>query len=409
MNPTLESVLAPISWILEMQRHLIEFFLYSPTAAAAAVKWIFLLFPVLLFVAAAWCTQISLYTIPFRSKRIQFAQRMLFAWWDAARAVMLFWVGMARFTWVAAGWGLTLMRLALRLFTESVKQVVMAPFSMTGRLSRSYFQPGVPWVAFLMLVTWCLLEATIFTYTLFPTVSEVLADLVGVETSRMTGPVLFGFLLMLILGSFACIQVLADSFRARRFKFIVQMLLVELFVMFFEVMFLYRELIDAITPWIAQQTGERFRMGLELTLALAAFGWIGIRGMTWFLFGQFGTPPLLAFISRRPMAQQMDPAMAGAQGTDDPRWWRAPLQDFNAEVEWLHARSQEILEYLTLPLLQVLAAALNFAMILLTASPVMSLPLTNLHVLMRTRDMTPGLRSRTQPEEMRPDPAKAGS
>jgi hypothetical protein len=43
---------------------------------------------------------------------------------------------------------------------------------MTGRLSKSYFQPGVPWVAFIMLVFWCLLEATIFTHTLFPTVSR---------------------------------------------------------------------------------------------------------------------------------------------------------------------------------------------------------------------------------------------
>src|SRR5207245_5582605 len=96
---------------------------------------------------------------------------------------------------------------------------------------------------------------------------------------------------------------LIDSFSKLEIKLIVQMVLVELFVMFFEVMFLYRELVDAITPWIAQQTGERFRLGIAFTLSVATFGWVGIRGMTWFLFGQYGTPPLLAFISRQPLPE----------------------------------------------------------------------------------------------------------
>ena len=42
--------------------------------------------------------------------------------------------------------------------------------------------------------------------------------------------------------------------------------------MFFEVMFLYRELVDAIVPWIAQQTGERFQVGIVFVLSVAAFG-----------------------------------------------------------------------------------------------------------------------------------------
>ncbi len=408
MMPTLDQVLAPITWIFELQRILIEFFLYSPSAWAAAGKYVFLLFPILLLVAAVWCTQVSLYTVPFRSKRIHFAQKMLFAWWDAARAVMLYWVGIVRFVWVAVGWILTLIRLALRLVMETLRQIVVAPFSMTGRLSRSYFQPGVPWVAFLMLVFWCALEATIFTYTLFPTVSEVLGDLVGVDLPGYSGTVLFLFLLMLILGSFACLQVLVDTIRKKEFRFLIQMVLVELFVMFFEVMFLYRELVDAVTPWIAQQTDERFRMGIGFTLSLAAFGWIGIRGMTWFLFGQFGTPPLLAFISRRPLSQQEGVPASGAPGLEAEAWWRAPLRDFNAEIEWLHVRSDEILEYLTLPLLQVLAAGLNFAMILLTASPVMSLPLKGLHVLMRTRDMIGATRPKGQ-QDMPAEQAQVSS
>ena len=408
--PNLESLMAPFRWIFEMQRILLEFFLYSDSPWAAAAKYVFLLFPVLLFVAGVWCTQISVYTLPFRSKRINFVQRMLFAWWDAARAALLFWVGLFRLAAVTVGWLLTLTRLGLRLVMETFRQLLLTPFTMTGRLSKSYFQPGVPWVAFLMLVFWCLLEATIFTHTLFPTVSEVLTDLVGMETPAMAGPVLFFFLLMLILGSFACLQGLLETVKRRELKFIVQMVVVELFVMFFEVMFLYRELVDAITPWIAQQTGERFRMGIGFTLSLATFGWIGIRGMTWFLFGQFGTPPMLAFISRRPLVHPEELAATQTAGTEPVDWWRTPIEDFKSEVEWLHAKSEEMLEYLTLPVLQVMAAALNFAMILLTARPVMSLPLKGLSALMRTRDLigsTSALRG--QPEALQPDQAQVGS
>lgn len=382
----LEQLLIPVSWIPRMQEVLIDFFLFSPSAGVAAAKYIFLLFPALLWVGAIWVTHLSIYTLPFRSKRQEFIRALLLAWWDAGRSVWLFWVGLFRLALVAAGWIFTLGRLVVHMIAEAGRRILLAPFTMTGKMTKSYFQPGVPWVAFLMLLFWCLLEGVIFTYTLFPTVSEVLADLVGVEPSPYIGTFLFLFLFMLILGSFACIQVLADSIRQRDFKFLIQMILVEVFVMFFEVMFLYRELVDAITPWIAQQTGEQFRLGIAFTLSVATFGWVGIRGMTWFLFGQFGTPPLLAFISRKPLhAAGETPAAAAV--TEPVKWWQGPIQDFKQEVGWLHERGNELLEYLSLPALQVLASMLNFGMILVATRPVFSLPFKNLKQVMETREL----------------------
>jgi hypothetical protein len=243
-----EILLAPLAWIPVMQQVLLDFFLTSDSGLAAVGKFVFLLFPLLLFVCAIWCTHLALYTLPFRSGRTKFASLMLIAWWDAARAVWFFWVGLFRIAIVTIGWVLSLARLAVNFLVEVVRKVLIAPFSMSGKISRSYFQPGVPWIAFLLLLFWCLLEGTIFTYTLFPTVSEVLADLVGVEAPHFTGVVLFLFLFLLILGSFACLLALLDTFKRREYKFIVQMMVVEMFVMFFEVMFLYRELVDAITP-----------------------------------------------------------------------------------------------------------------------------------------------------------------
>src|SRR2546427_513027 len=286
-------LLAPIAWIVGMQKWFLDFFLSSSSGWAAAGKLIFLLLPVLLFVAAVWCTQVSLYTILFRPARVKFAGMMVLSWWDAARAVWFYWIGLFRLVVVAIGWCLTLARLALRLAMEALRQLLIAPFTFTGKLSRSYFQPGVPWIAFFMLVFWSLLEATIFTYTLFPTVSEVLADLVGMEAPRLAGPVLYLFLLLLILGSFACIQALLDSFRKRDFKLIIQMVLID---------------------------------------------------------------------------------------------------DFKRETDWLHAKSQEILEYLALPFLHVLAAALNFVMILVASRPVIHLPLKSLKDIMDTREMANSIR-----------------
>ena len=108
-------------------------------------------------------------------------------------------------------------------------------------------------------------------------------------------PLLWIFLYVLIAGSFACIQVMNDAIKTRKIGQIVAMLAVEFAVALFEVMFLYRELVDAITPWLAQQG---VTLGLYGTIGVSLFAWIGVRGMTWFLFGRFGTPALIGLLGR---------------------------------------------------------------------------------------------------------------
>jgi hypothetical protein len=379
----------PLSWIPDMQRTLMDFVLASSTGWLAGLYYILLLFPVLLWIGAVWCTHLTLYTLPFRSGRIELLRMLLLGWWDTAFAMWMYWVGLGRFVIVVAGWLFTLGRLALNLAAEAMKQLVLLPFKMTGQMTQTYFQPGVPWIAFLLLIFWCVLESTIFTYTLMPTVTEVLAGITGSDPSVMTGTILYMFLLLLIMGSFACIQVLADAVKNHEFKFLVQMLLVELFVMTFEVMFLYRELVDALSPWIAQQTGEQFRPGIVFTLSLATFGWMGVRGMTWFLFGQYGTPPLLSFISRQPMQQAAALNDVSVKSAEPPAWWRAPLEDFKREVGWLHEKSGELMEFLMLPVLHVAAALLNFAMILVMGKPVFSIPFKSLKDVVEARELLP--------------------
>lgn len=382
----------PVSWIPEMQRTVMDFVLASATGWLAGIYYLLLLFPVLLWIGAVWCTHLTLYTLPFRSGRIELLRMLLLAWWDTAFAIWMYWVGVGRFVMVVFGWLFTLGRLALKLAAEAMKQLVVLPFKMTGQMTQSYFQPGVPWIAFLLLIFWCALESTIFTYTLMPTVTEVLAGITGTDASVMTGAILYVFLVLLIMGSFACIQVLADSVKQREYKFLVQMLLVEVFVMTFEVMFLYRELVDALSPWIAQQTGEQFRPGLGFTLSLATFGWMGVRGMTWFLFGQYGTPPLLSFISRQPLHHATASKDIALVAAEPPSWWKAPLEDFKQEVGWLHVKAGELMEFLMLPVLHVAAALLNFAMILVVGKPVFGIPFKSLKDVVETRELLPTVR-----------------
>jgi hypothetical protein len=388
----LQFVALPLSWIPDMQQALIGFVWSSATGWLAGIYYLLLLFPVLLWIGAVWCTHLTLYTLPFRSGRIELMKMLLLAWWDTGFAIWMYWVGLARVVMIVAGWCFTLGRLALARLAETMKQLVILPFKMTGQMTQSYFQPGVPWIAFLLLIFWCLLEATIFTYTLRPTVTEVLAGITGSEASIMTGTTLYLFLFLLIMGSFACIQVLADAMKNHEYRYLAQMLLVEVFVMIFEVMFLYRELVDAITPWIAQQTGEAFRPGIGFTLSLATFGWVGVRGMTWFLFGQYGTPPLLSFISRRPMCQSTTAEGIPQLHVEQPAWWQAPINNFKKEVDWLHGRAQELMEFLMLPVLHVVAALLNFTMILVTGKPVFSIPFTSLKDVLDARESLPAVR-----------------
>jgi hypothetical protein len=335
-----------------------------------------------------WSTQLSIYTLPFRSNRIKFITTLLLSWWDGARAVWLFWVGLFRLLVVLIGWLFSILRLIVKFIIEAIKQIVVAPFTMTGKMTKSFFRPGVPWVAFLTLIFWCMLEAVIFAYVLFPTISEVLMDIVGTDKpSPLVMPMLFVFLLIIIMGSFAALQALVDAIRTKQVKLIVQMTIIELIVMGFETMFLYRELVDAITPWIVQQTGVR--MGIGFTMGIASMGWIAIRGMTWFLFGQFGIAPLLAVIARRPVGQAGEEQRhyASSNVQELPQWWRKPIQEFKNEIEWLHKKFNELLEFLTLPILQVLAVILNFLMILMTARPIFNLPFKELKDVMDTREI----------------------
>jgi hypothetical protein len=364
---------APLQWIPEWQTTLLGSLFGADRVLFVILGCAVLLMPALLLIAATWCTMLSLYTLPFRSGRGGFITSLLMAWWDAGRCIWLFWTGMLRVMVAFLGWIIGSLRFSVLLLRNLFLGLLRSPLEALDWSSRRYFKPGVPWLAFLVLLVWSAVEATIFTFTLYPTLNEVFAGLTGFEPNpRVMSPLLWLFLFMLVAGSFACVQVLTEAIRERKIGDIVQMVIVESAVMFFEVLFLYRELIDAVTPWIAQQSGGEVRLGIFSTLALASFGWMGVRGMSWFLFGRFGTPALLAILSRQTLTH--DGPAPTAPRPVAPDFWKAPIAALKSETEWFHAEAKRMFELLTLPVLQLLAAALNFAVVTVQSRPVFVLP-----------------------------------
>ena len=367
MSQLFDWVMAGLAWIVPFQRRVFEFVLQGDSFWSLAGMSILLILPAAVFVAGIWGTMVSLYTIPFRLGRsVTLMQSVALAWWDALRMVWFYWAGLLRFVVEFVGWVGSLIKLTFRLIIGTLKGAITSPLAMLDATSR---RPGVPWPAFVLLLVWSAVEATIFTFTLKPTMSELLADLTGYEVNAFAlSLLLWVFLAIIIAGSFACIQVLNDAVKAKETGNIVFMILVEISVAMFEVLFLYRELVDAMTPWLAQQG---VTLGVAGTLGLAFFAWVGVRGMTWFLFGRFGAPAMIAVLGRQPMSEH---AAAHGNAPAMADYWKGPIAAIKAEREWFQKEARKMFELVSLPVLQVVASALNFLFVVFTGRPHFSLP-----------------------------------
>src|SRR5438093_7245473 len=138
-------LIVPLAWIPRMQHTLWDFFFAPGPWWLVLGKFIFLAFPALLAIAAVWCTQLSIYTLPFRSGRVHFIPTMMLTWWDAVRAVWLYWVGMFRFVAVALGWTVAFTTFVAKLVLAVIRQIALMPCTMTGRMSQAHFTPDGPW------------------------------------------------------------------------------------------------------------------------------------------------------------------------------------------------------------------------------------------------------------------------
>src|SRR5688500_1327013 len=218
------AIVAPMRWLAEWQSAISLASTHGPTARRV-LMWVLLLLPALLLAAGAWSTVLSLYTLPFRSGRGTFLTSLLMAWWDAGRCIWLFWTGILRVGIALIGWIIGSVRFGLLMLRNILLGVFRSPLTLLDWTSRSYFRPGRPWVALLVLVLWCASEAALCTFALQPPLDEVFGGLTGFEPDpAVMAPPLWFFLFVLVPGSFACVQVVTDASKERKIGAILHML-----------------------------------------------------------------------------------------------------------------------------------------------------------------------------------------
>jgi hypothetical protein len=338
-----------------------------------ALKRIFLLMPLGAVVLGYWTSVLSLPTVVVRAKRKTFVSLVLVTWWDLARATFTFWGGVFRFV---ARLAVSLLGLAQILVVGTwavVQELIALPLRMVRSVGSNVLTPGVPWIAVVMTVFWCVFEATIFTYVMTSLVIDTLSNLAGTQMTETAVRIpLFLFMLFVVLGSYAVLSTWAAALKSRDWPSIIKIGIVELVAMFVEVVFLYREFVDALVPWFAQHTSGNFDLGIVGTLAIAGVTWLGLRSLTWFLFAAAGTPTMMAIIQRQGVGNREAPGQA-------PAGFRFFSDNFSGqlrkEFDWVGAEGERLLDAFLVPPMQVVAAALNFVTLLVAHRHLLDLPL----------------------------------
>ncbi len=340
----------------------------------AMAKRTFLLLPLGAIALSYWTTVLSLVTVLFRSNRSRFMNTVLVTWWDLGRAVFSFWGGTFKAVATLAVAVFGVCRLAILGAWVAVQDIVLIPFRGAAQVASGIANPSIPWIAVAMTLTWCFLEATIFTYVSSPLVIDTLSNVMGGE--QLSGPLfrgmLFGFMLVITLGSYSVLSQFSAALKSRDVATMVKIGAVEAVAMSVEVVFLYREFVDALMPWFAQHTSNGFELGIFGTLAVASFAWFGIRSLSWFLFASSGTPTIMAII------QGTGLNVKGGGGAKVFRLsfpMTSQLFDrIKTEMKWISEQGEAVLGAFILPPLQVVAAAINFCTVLFANKHLFSIP-----------------------------------
>ena len=214
-----------------------------------------------------------------------------------------------------------------------------------------------------------------------PLVLDTFSNMTGEQLSELTIRVpLFLFMFFIVLGSYSVLSTLADALKMKSIPNIIKIAVIESVAMFVEVVFLYREFVDSLVPWFAQHASKDFQLGIVGTLAIAGVTWFGVRGLSWFLFAAHGTPTIMAVIR----GAGVRPASPDSQ----PRDVKELLLTYNfinqikGETGAIRKMGDELLASFVIPPLQVIAACVNFCVLLITTEHLFRLPFKSMEDVM---------------------------
>jgi hypothetical protein len=240
------------------------------------------------------------------------------------------------------------------------------------QVSQSIGRSSVPWIAVVMTIFWCLIEAAIFTYVTTPVVIDTFSNITGEQFSENFIRIpLFIFLFFIVLGSYAVLSTFVETTKKKEYSAILGIGVIEVIVLMVEVVFLYREFVDALVPWFAQYS-ENFELGMFWTLAISSFAWFGIRSLSWFLFAAHGTPTLMKIIQGKDVRSGMPEQRPTREQVSFSNGY---LDSLKENADWIQAKGEELLQSFMLPPLQVVAATINFFVLLISGHHLFELPL----------------------------------
>jgi len=353
-------------------------------------KRVLFFLPIAAIIVGIWASLFNVVSTLVRQKRHEFLTSLVITWWDLGKSIFSFWGGIFKFlfTLIASAFGL--MKFLIVGVWAIIQDIFLVPFRMMGNLAGNALKPGIPWIAVILMLVWCALEGIIFTYIMSPLVIDTFSNLTGEQLGEGFVRIpLFFFMMFIVLGSYAVLANLTEAFKKKNIALIVKIASIELVALFVEVVFLYREFVDSLVPWFAQYASDDFQLGIFGTLAIASGAWLGIRGLSWFLFASAGTPTILAVIQRDGVRGAM---LTPNQAANQMREKNLELSSnfsktLHHEVEWLQAKGDELLGAFVLPPLQIIAASINFWTLFLSGKHLFALPFKNLNEILDSKDL----------------------
>jgi hypothetical protein len=343
-------------------------------------KRLFLMLPVMAIILGCWTSIACVLTVPIRQNRREFITTLFITWWDLGKSIVFFWGGVFKLMFSLIVAVLGLVRILLFGVWAILYDILLIPFSVVRHAARVVVGSSVPWIAVVLTVVWCIIETTIFTYVMTPLVVDTFSNITGTQlTETFVRFPLYLFLLFVVLGSYAVLSTFVDSVKSKSFSSIVGIGMVEIVVLFVEVVFLYREFVDSLVPWFAQYS-ENFELGVFWTLAISCCVWFGIRSLSWFLFASHGTPTIMAVIRGKGVRLTNRANAKTARGPFfeiSGAFW----DKIRAETEWGRNTGEQLLASFMLPPLQVVAASINFCTLLIITTHLFPLPFKDISTI----------------------------
>ena len=338
-------------------------------------KRLFLLLPVSAIILACWLTIFCAVTIIVRPNRRQFIIALLMTWWDLGKSIVSFWGGVFKFVFTFALALVSLLKVILLGLWSLVQEIVFMPLRLMRNIGQNVVTSNIPWIAVYLTLFWCLIEATIFTYVTTPLVIDTFSNITGESlTINVVRIPLFIFLLFIVLGSYAVLSTMIDVVKKKNISAILGILVIEVIVLMVEVLFLYREFVDSLVPWLAQYS-EGFELGVFWTIAISCFVWFGIRSLSWFLFASHGTPTIMAVIRGEGLGSEKQRIQPRVRLVDISFDF---MERIRKDSAWIEQKGESLLAAFMLPPLQVIAAALNFLTLLFVGRHLFDLPFKTL-------------------------------